>query len=43
MVTEGQAAPDFTLPSDSGESATLSQFRGSTVFLYFYPCDDGVY
>jgi peroxiredoxin Q/BCP len=40
MVTEGQAAPDFTLPSDSGESVTLSQFRGSPVVLYFYPRDD---
>ncbi len=40
MVTEGQPAPDFTLPSDSGESVSLSQFRGSPVVLYFYPKDD---
>jgi peroxiredoxin Q/BCP len=40
MVTEGQPAPDFTLPSDTGESVTLSQFRGSPVVLYFYPRDD---
>jgi peroxiredoxin Q/BCP len=40
MVEEGAAAPDFTLPSDSGDSVSLSQFRGSPVVLYFYPKDD---
>ena len=40
MVEEGAPAPDFTLTSDSGESVTLSQFRGSPVVLYFYPRDD---
>jgi peroxiredoxin Q/BCP len=39
-VKEGRAAPDFTLTSDSGESVSLSQFRGSAVVLYFYPKDD---
>ncbi len=33
-------APDFTLLSDSGESVTLSSFRGQPVVLYFYPKDD---
>jgi len=40
VVAEGQPAPDFTLTSDSGETVTLSQFRGSPVVLYFYPKDD---
>jgi peroxiredoxin Q/BCP len=40
MVTEGQPAPDFTLPSDSGEAVTLSSLRGKPVVVYFYPRDD---
>ena len=40
MVREGEPAPDFTLTSDSGESVTLSSFRGKPVVLYFYPKDD---
>ena len=40
MVSEGDAAPDFTLSSDSGESVTLSAFRGKPVVLYFYPKDN---
>jgi thioredoxin-dependent peroxiredoxin len=33
-------APDFTLPSASGQMVRLSDFRGkSTVVLYFYPKD----
>ncbi|MHB1435717.1 MAG: peroxiredoxin [Thermoplasmata archaeon] len=37
MLTTGAAAPDFTLPSQDGTPITLSQFRGKTVVLYFYP------
>ena len=40
MVEEGSPAPDFTLVSDAGEPVTLSDMRGSTVILYFYPKDD---
>jgi peroxiredoxin Q/BCP len=40
MVEEGALAPDFELPSDTGESVSLSQFRGSPVVLYFYSKDD---
>lgn len=40
MVTEGEPAPDFTLPSDEGAPVTLSSFRGRPVVLYFYPRDD---
>ena len=40
MVEEGQPAPDFELPSDSGEAVRLSSLRGAPVVLYFYPKDD---
>lgn len=37
----GKPAPDFTLPSTSGQSVSLRQFKGKkTVVLYFYPNDD---
>ncbi|MBN8633285.1 MAG: peroxiredoxin [Rhodobacterales bacterium] len=40
MISEGQTAPDFTLPRDGGGSVTLSSFRPGKVVLYFYPKDD---
>ena len=40
MVSEGDAAPDFTLPSDTGENVALRSFRGRPVVLYFYPKDN---
>jgi len=36
LLREGESAPDFTLTSDSGETVSLSDFRGKPV-LYFYP------
>ena len=36
----GDKAPDFTLPSQSGDTVSLKQFRGRFVVLYFYPKDD---
>ena len=36
----GDMAPDFKLPSDSGQVVRLSEFRGKRVVLYFYPKDD---
>ncbi len=40
-VKVGDVAPDFTLPSKTGESVSLSDFRGQkAVVLYFYPKDD---
>jgi peroxiredoxin Q/BCP len=39
-LTEGATAPDFTLPTDSGEDFTLSAQRGHAVVLFFYPKDD---
>jgi peroxiredoxin Q/BCP len=35
----GQAAPDFTLPSQDGTTLSLHDFRGHYVVLYFYPKD----
>lgn len=37
MRAEGQAAPDFTLPDQNGDQVTLSELRGRTLVLYFYP------
>lgn len=36
----GDLAPDFALPSQSGETVRLSDYRGKRVVLYFYPKDD---
>lgn len=37
----GKPAPDFTLPSTTGEPVSLKQFKGKkTVVLYFYPKDE---
>lgn len=33
----GTAAPDFSLPDQSAKTVSLSQFRGKTVLVYFYP------
>ena len=33
----GDTAPDFTLPTDTGDMVTLSDLRGSRVIVYFYP------
>jgi peroxiredoxin Q/BCP len=35
----GSAAPDFTLPTQEGSSASLKDYRGKWVVLYFYPKD----
>jgi peroxiredoxin Q/BCP len=36
----GDAAPDFTLPRDGEGTLSLSDFKGKTLALYFYPKDD---
>jgi peroxiredoxin Q/BCP len=36
-LTPGDPAPDFTLPDDTGEQVSLSDFRGKRVIVYFYP------
>ncbi|MFN0070571.1 MAG: thioredoxin-dependent thiol peroxidase [Chloroflexota bacterium] len=40
MIKEGAPAPNFSLPSTSGETVSLADFRGKqAVVLYFYPKD----
>ncbi|HYA78357.1 MAG TPA: peroxiredoxin [Verrucomicrobiae bacterium] len=40
-VKVGDKAPDFTLPSQTGDDVTLSEFLGKkNVVLYFYPKDE---
>ncbi|MEW2507397.1 MULTISPECIES: thioredoxin-dependent thiol peroxidase [unclassified Amycolatopsis] len=36
-LSPGDAAPDFTLPDSTGKSVSLSDFRGQSVVVYFYP------
>lgn len=36
----GTAAPDFSLPDESGRVVHLAQLRGQNVVLVFYPGDD---
>ncbi len=40
MLSEGDQAPDFTLPDQNGDPVTLSDLRGKAVVLYFYPKAD---
>jgi thioredoxin-dependent peroxiredoxin len=40
MLQAGEQAPDFELPDQSGEPLRLSDLRGQTVVLYFYPRAD---
>ena len=39
-LNPGDPAPDFTLPDQDGSELTLSDLRGQTVVLYFYPKAD---
>jgi peroxiredoxin len=39
MIQPGLPAPDFTLPDQDGNRVSLSDFRGRTVVLVFYPGD----
>jgi thioredoxin-dependent peroxiredoxin len=36
----GKAVPDFSLPSTGGGAFRLSEHRGKTLVLYFYPKDN---
>lgn len=40
MLQAGDTAPDFTLSDQEGNPVTLSDLRGETVVLYFYPRAD---
>ena len=39
-LKEGDTAPGFTAPVNGGGEVSLSQFRGRSVVLYFYPKDN---
>jgi peroxiredoxin Q/BCP len=40
MLNVGDAAPEFTVKTHTGETLTLSSLRGSRVLLWFYPMAD---
>ncbi len=40
MLKVGDKAPGFQARTEAGEEFELSDFRGKTVVLYFYPKDD---
>lgn len=40
MLEPGEAAPEFHLPNQHGDSVSLSEYEGEYVVLYFYPRAD---
>ncbi len=40
ILTEGAAAPSFTLKTDSGSDVSISELTDKPVVLFFYPKDD---
>lgn len=40
MIEQGNEAPDFELPDQDGRAVKLSDYRGRTVVVYFYPKAD---
>ncbi len=40
MLGEGDKAPSFTLPDQNGDKVKLSELKGQTIVLYFYPKAD---
>jgi peroxiredoxin Q/BCP len=40
MLKQGDKAPAFSLPADTGETISLKDLKGKAVVLYFYPKDD---
>ncbi|GAB3920044.1 thioredoxin-dependent thiol peroxidase [Mucilaginibacter myungsuensis] len=39
-LKEGDKAPNFTAKDQNGKEVSLSDFKGKTTILYFYPKDD---
>jgi peroxiredoxin Q/BCP len=40
MLQEGDRAPEFEVPDDTGTPVRLSALRGRNVVLYFFPKAD---
>jgi peroxiredoxin Q/BCP len=40
MLKPGDVAPAFSVPDHNGTPVSLSQHRGKTVVLWFYPAAD---
>ena len=40
LLKIGDSAPDFTVKNHTGTEARLSDYRGKTVVLWFYPKAD---
>jgi peroxiredoxin Q/BCP len=40
VLEEGECAPNFSTDTAEGEAIQLSDYRGKTVILYFYPRDN---
>lgn len=40
MLKDGEKAPDFKLPDETGATVQLSKLKGRPVVVYFYPKDD---
>jgi len=40
LIEPGKRAPAFNLPDHTGKKHRLSQYKGKSVILYFYPKDD---
>lgn len=39
-MQEGDKAPEFRLQTDTGDELALSELKGKTVVLYFFPKAD---
>ncbi len=37
VLKEGDQAPEFCLPADDGTDISLSELRGNSVLLFFFP------
>lgn len=40
LLNIGDKAPEFSLPSDTGGKASLKDFKGQTIILFFFPKAD---
>jgi len=40
LLKENTLAPEFSLSDENGQLRKLSEYKGKTVLLYFYPKDD---